>query len=92
MSAGKVFLGVLAGVAAGALLGVLFAPDKGSETRRKLLAQGEDLANAAKEKFDDVVGTVNERIDKVKESVTNATKKAMDTVNEKSNTTRPASV
>jgi gas vesicle protein len=37
MSSGKFFWGVLAGVAAGALLGVLLAPDKGSETRRKIV-------------------------------------------------------
>ena len=35
MSKGKLLLGVLAGVAAGALLGILMAPDKGSETRKK---------------------------------------------------------
>lgn len=54
MSGGKVLLSVLAGVAAGALVGILFAPDKGSETRRKLLETGEDLANTAKEKFDEI--------------------------------------
>ena len=32
MDSGKVVLGVLAGVAAGAILGILFAPEKGSVT------------------------------------------------------------
>ncbi len=87
MSAGKVLLGVLAGVAAGALIGVLFAPDKGSETRRRIMDKGEDLANTAKEKFEGAVGSVNERIDKVKEGIGNAAKKAMGNVNE-NNTSR----
>ena len=36
MSTGKVMLGILAGLAAGEALGILFAPDKGSETRKKI--------------------------------------------------------
>lgn len=78
----KVFLGILAGLAAGAIVGILFAPDKGSETRRKIMSKGEDLANAAREKFGDVVGSVNERIDQAKEKVGNVAKKAMETTNE----------
>ena len=42
MSSGKVLLGVLAGVAVGALVGTLLAPEKGSETRQKLVDKGED--------------------------------------------------
>ncbi len=69
MSSGKVILGVLVGVAAGAALGVLFAPDKGSETRRKIVEAGEDYADAVKEKFNQMVDNMNEKFEKVKEDV-----------------------
>lgn len=36
MKASNVVLGVLGGLAAGAILGVLFAPDKGENTRKKI--------------------------------------------------------
>ncbi|NLO02771.1 MAG: YtxH domain-containing protein, partial [Bacteroidales bacterium] len=45
MSSGKVFLGVLAGAAAGALAGILFAPAKGSKTRKRILKKGEDYSD-----------------------------------------------
>jgi len=67
MSTGKVLLGVLAGVAAGALLGVLLAPDKGSETRKKIAGKGEDYADALKEKFDELMDSMAEKFDVAKE-------------------------
>lgn len=36
MKNGKLLAGVLAGLGTGALLGILFAPGKGSSTRRKI--------------------------------------------------------
>ncbi|WP_395043987.1 YtxH domain-containing protein [Flavobacterium sp.] len=54
METSKVVLGVLAGVAVGALFGVLFAPDKGFQTRKKIVDTGKDYANGLKEKFENL--------------------------------------
>ena len=67
MKSGKVFLGLLAGLATGAVLGILFAPDKGSKTRRKILNKGEDLAEDAKEKLDEFLKTVSEKYETTKQ-------------------------
>jgi len=67
MNGGKVILGLLAGIAAGALLGVLFAPDKGTETRRKITKRSKDFVDEVKNKYDDFVKGVNEKIDSVKQ-------------------------
>lgn len=48
---GKIITALAAGLAAGAILGVLFAPDKGSETRKKINEEGKKLADDLKEKF-----------------------------------------
>ncbi len=63
MNSGKVLLGALAGVAAGALLGILFAPKKGSKTRKKIIKKGTDYADGLKEKFDDFVDTATKKYD-----------------------------
>jgi len=55
MSKGNVLLGIVSGLAVGALLGVLFAPAKGSETRQKLSDKGADLAENLKSKFDEFI-------------------------------------
>jgi gas vesicle protein len=49
MSTGKLILGVLGGVAAGALLGVLFAPEEGKVTRKKIKTKANDSAEDLKE-------------------------------------------
>ena len=72
MNAGKVFLGVLAGIATGAVLGVLFAPDKGSETRKKIGKKKDDI----KEKFEDFIEDMTEKFDKTKEEVVDFVKNA----------------
>ncbi len=47
---GKVVAALLAGLAAGAALGILFAPEKVSDTRDKLSDSLKDLGDAIKER------------------------------------------
>lgn len=56
---GKIIGAVLVGVAIGGVLGVLFAPDKGSVTRKKLLAKGEDFKDLIQEKIAGMIGQIN---------------------------------
>jgi len=70
MSTGKVVLGILAGMAGGALLGILFAPDKGKETRRKVSKKGTDYTDSVKEKINDFLETISGKFEKVKDDVT----------------------
>jgi len=65
MSSGKLFLGVLAGLAAGAVLGILFAPDKGTETRKKIVEKGEDYVDEVKEKFNGLIDDLSKKMDGV---------------------------
>jgi gas vesicle protein len=56
MRTGKALLGVLAGVAAGAAIGMLFAPHRGEKTRRKISKKSKDLADAINQNIDDRLG------------------------------------
>lgn len=70
MNTGKAILAIAAGVAAGAVVGMLFAADKGSVMRKKISRTSEDLADAldAKidRKFDELLDTVAGKIGKPK--------------------------
>jgi len=78
MSSGKLLLGVLGGVAAGALLGILFAPAKGSRTRRRILLKSENYAEGLKEKFNEYLEKVTEKFEQVKEDVSAIAQKGKD--------------
>ena len=66
MSTGKIVLGVLAGIAAGTLLGVLIAPDKGTETRRKIRQKGDDMVEGVKDGIAQTVDEVTHKFDKLR--------------------------
>ncbi len=80
MSTGKVLLGVLAGAATGALLGVLLAPHKGSVTRKKIARTTGSYADGLKAKFGEMVDSVTEKLDKVKEDVSEFAEQKMNKV------------
>lgn len=69
MRNGKALLGILAGVAAVAAIGLLFAPEKGDRTRRNLVRKGEDLNDAINDKID-------EKFDELLNSLTGKTRKS----------------
>ena len=67
MFKGKFLLGILAGAAAGAILGVLFAPNKGVDTRKKIKQRGDDLVNGVKDGVNSTVDNINQKIDRFKD-------------------------
>lgn len=88
----KVLAALLAGIAAGAAIGILFAPEKGSETRDKLNDSLKNLGDSIKDRAADEIGNLTEFKDKVVESIKSKLKGAEEEyVNAKETVSKAAS-
>ena len=66
---GQILGALLVGAAIGGVLGVLFAPEKGSETRKSISSKGEELSGSIKDKFNDLISEIRKDATQVKERV-----------------------
>jgi gas vesicle protein len=64
----KLFIGFVAGL----LAGVLFAPGKGSKTRKRIARRGREL----KDKFNDMVDSVSDKFESLEEEADEFAEKA----------------
>ncbi|MGC8750469.1 YtxH domain-containing protein [Hydrotalea sp.] len=79
MSTQKLLIGILSGVAAGVAIGLLTAPAKGSETRKKIADTAEDI----KRKIRAMRGQANSELDELKTIIENETGGMRDDVRER---------
>ena len=77
-----IVLGILAGAAIGSLLGVLFAPEKGVETRRKLRRKAEDLRDEALDHYEHLRDEALERYENISGKVKQGAEKVVADVKE----------
>ena len=71
MASTKSFLAILAGLAAGAAIGILYAPDKGWKTRARVKKAAANGYEDMKENLGDLGAKVDEKTAEAKETIKN---------------------
>ncbi|MEM0543116.1 YtxH domain-containing protein [Flavobacterium sp. j3] len=82
MKNNDVLLGILGGVAVGAVLGVLFAPAKGSETRKKIANTSVDFKDSIKESLENFSEKIAQTINGLKDEANEIIADAKDIIDE----------
>lgn len=65
MKSSNTILGLLSGVAVGAAIGILLAPDKGTNTRKKLSEKSNDTKKTIINSFKDILESISQSYDSI---------------------------
>ena len=76
----KVMLLLAAGFVSGAVIGVLFAPDKGDETRRRIRSKAGELGEDVEKAYDEEIERLKSKIEKIKKRFSEEVSNAIDDV------------
>jgi gas vesicle protein len=88
MDTSKIVIGAVAGLAIGALAGVLFAPDKGTVTRKKISTKGLSLTDDLKKKYNELIDPLVNKYANVKSDMSNIADKGKRTLEDIENEMR----
>ena len=66
MKSGNLLLGLVSGAAAGAILGLLYAPKKGKDTRKAITDKGDEYIKGANRSIHDFTDSVNHKVEALK--------------------------
>ncbi|MFM6976800.1 MAG: YtxH domain-containing protein [Sphingobacteriaceae bacterium] len=81
----KIAVALLSGLAVGAAVGILFAPERGSETRSRLSNALKDLGDSIKDLASEGIDELHETTEKVAGAVKSKMKSAQDQLDQASN-------
>ncbi|WKK76985.2 YtxH domain-containing protein [Marivirga salinae] len=70
MNTAKTILGIVAGITTGAVIGVLFAPEKGRDTRRKMIKRSTDLSDAIDKRIESKFEEYERKLDEMVKDLT----------------------
>ncbi len=81
MSNSNGLTGFLAGAAVGVIVGILFAPDKGSNTRKKIANKTGEITDSMRDSLDNLIDGVKETFSGAREEIEKLSKKEKININ-----------